>query len=92
MAGLIEKKAYCELILKQADDEVIDGKFTWISTSCRGMVLDMRSNGFHGTVHTGTLPQSSVVPVYNCGDDDLEANSAVSFVTAQVRLRLLGIS
>lgn len=57
MAGLIEKKSYLELILKQADDEIIDGKFTWVSTPCRGMVLDMRSNDFNqfGTLQDGKV-------------------------------------
>ena len=45
-------------------------------------------NGFLGTVHTGSLLQNLVVPVYNCGDDDLEANSAVSFATEQQQYSL----
>ena len=31
MAGIIEKKARLEFTLKQAGDEISDGKYNWIS-------------------------------------------------------------
>jgi hypothetical protein len=56
MAGIIEKNAYLQLILKQAGD-VSDGKYSWIDTECSGMVLDMQSNDFNqfGTLQDGKV-------------------------------------
>ena len=47
MAGMIEKNARLEFTLKQAGDEISDGKYDWISIPCRGLMLDMRSNDFN---------------------------------------------
>ena len=70
MAGLIKKNAYLDLILKQAGDEIADGKESWLSIPCRGMMLDMRSNEYnlYGTLQDGKvfliapLPEEPLLP------------------------------
>lgn len=57
MAGLIEKNARLDFTLKQAGDEIEDGKHTWIEVPCKGLLLDMRSNDFnlYGTLQDGKV-------------------------------------
>ena len=57
MAGLIEKNARLDFTLKQAGDEIEDGKHTWIEVPCKGLMLDMRSNDFnlYGTLQDGKV-------------------------------------
>ena len=70
MAGIIEKNARLDLTLKQAGDEITDGKETWFSVPCRGLLLDMRSNDFnlYGTLQDGKvflvapLPDEPLLP------------------------------
>lgn len=70
MAGIIEKNARLEFTLKQAGDEISDGKYNWISVPCRGLLLDMRSNDFnlYGTLQDGKvfliapLPDEPLLP------------------------------
>lgn len=70
MAGIIEKNARLEFTLKQAGDEISDGKYDWISIPCRGLLLDMRSNDFnlYGTLQDGKvfliapLPEEPLLP------------------------------
>ena len=70
MAGMIEKNARLEFTLKQAGDEISDGKYDWISIPCRGLLLDMRSNDFnlYGTLQDGKvfliapLPEEPLLP------------------------------
>ena len=40
MAGLIEKNARLDFTLKQAGDEIEDGKQTWIEVPCKDLLLD----------------------------------------------------
>lgn len=47
MAGMIEKNARFDFTLKQAGDEIKDGKHTWIEVPCKGLLLDMRSNDYN---------------------------------------------
>ena len=70
MAGIIEKNARLEFTLKQAGDEISDGKYNWISVPSRGLLLDMRSNDFnlYGTLQDGKvfliapLPEEPLLP------------------------------
>ncbi|MBO5645355.1 MAG: hypothetical protein J6S90_08910 [Lentisphaeria bacterium] len=55
---MIEKNARLEFTLKQAGDEISDGKYDWISIPCRGLLLDMRSNDFN--LYGGTLQDGKV--------------------------------
>ena len=57
MAGLIEKNARLDFTLKQAGDDITDGKENWLSIPCKGLLLDMRSNDFnlYGTLQDGKV-------------------------------------
>ena len=57
MAGMIEKNARLDFTLRQAGDDIADGKENWLSIPCKGLLLDMRSNDFnlYGTLQDGKV-------------------------------------
>lgn len=56
MAGIIEKHAKTAMTLKQRSG-IVDGKPTWSSTDCLGMVLDYTSSdvGYFGAIKNGKI-------------------------------------
>ena len=56
MAGIIEKHAKTAMTLKQQSG-IVDGKPTWSSTDCLGMVLDYTGSdvGYFGAIKNGKI-------------------------------------